>query len=520
MREPWWKTAVIYQVYPRSFQDSDGDGVGDLEGIRQRIPYLADMLGVDAIWISPFYPSPQADFGYDVADYTDVDPTYGTLDGFQRLLDGCHAAGLRVIIDWVPNHSSDQHPWFVESRSSRHSTKRDWYVWSDPTSDGGPPNNWLSVFGGSAWEFDESSGQYYLHSFLREQPDINWRNPEVKAAMLDTLRFWLDRGVDGFRIDVPLFMMKDPLMRSNPLRTGPGIYHKDLGAFDSQEHVYDMGHRDIHGLFEEIGAVVAEYPGDRFTIAEIHEFDWKRWAHYYGEGRGLSMPFNFALLKAGDAAQGVAEVVKAVEAVTPAGGWPNYVWGNHDEARVATRLGDDGARRAAVLLLTLRGTPTMYYGDEVGMLEAEVPPDRQQDPWGKRVPGLSRDGCRTPMQWDDSTGFSAAATTWLPQGPDRGRRNVEAQLDEPGSMLELYRRLLTVRRESPALQLGELDMLSTPTDVFAFRRRHEDREVRVVVNYSSAPHALDVSGVALVSTVREPGTRIEKVLGGEAVVVG
>lgn len=524
MNSPWWQTAVIYQVYPRSFQDSNGDGVGDLHGIRRRIPYLADTLGIDAVWLSPFYPSPQKDFGYDVSDYTGVDPQYGTLDDFDLLLEDLHRAGLKLIVDWVPNHSSDQHDWFQESRSSPANPKRDWYVWKDAGPDSGPPNNWLSNFGGPAWEWEEATGQYYLHSFLKEQPDLNWRNQEVKAAMFDTLRFWLDRGVDGFRIDVAHNMMKDPQFRSNPVSTGQA-FHKKMGEYDNFHHIYDKGHEDIHDLFREIRAVTDEYDGNRVTIGEIHEFDWVKWARYYEGGDQLSMPFNFALLRATDEAEGVRKVVQAVEAAVPEGGWPNYVWGNHDERRIASRFGDAGARRAAVLLLTLRGTPTLYYGDEIAMLEAEIAPNRQVDPWGLQVPGLTRDGCRTPMQWDGEHGFSDTADTWLPLGPDEARRNVASQIGDDASVLSLYRNLFAARRSSSALQRGAFLELDLGVDsVFAFQRTTESQTVTVVINYTD--QECDVGrrgfGVALVSSApeRQPGDEVDTILAGEAVVLG
>ncbi len=343
MQQPhWWQTAVIYQIYPRSFADSTGSGTGDLEGVRQRVPYLAETLGVDAVWLSPFYPSPQADFGYDVADYIAVDPQFGTLEDFDRLLADLHERGIKLIVDFVPNHSSDQHPWFLESRSGMDSARREWYTWRDPASDGGPPNNWLSVFGGSAWEFDPASGQYYLHKFLVEQPDLNWRNPEVKEAMFDALRFWMERGVDGFRLDVAHYVMKDPDLRDNPDAPAGARMHKSMGDYDTQLHIHDKGHPDVHPLFREMRKVFDEYP-DRYSVGEIHVSDWEEWAAYYGTDLDeLHQPYNFALLGVGHEAQAFKAVVENVETAVPPGGWPSYVLGNHDEARLATRLGDLG----------------------------------------------------------------------------------------------------------------------------------------------------------------------------------
>ncbi|RPI20325.1 MAG: alpha-amylase, partial [Actinobacteria bacterium] len=363
MIPPWWQTAVIYQIYPRSFADADGDGIGDLPGILSRIDYLAHTLQVDAIWLSPFYPSPQKDYGYDVSDYTDVNPEYGTLDDFERLVAASHERGIRVIIDYVPNHSSDRHPWFVESRSSSDNPKRDWYVWRDPAPDGGPPNNWLSLFGGSAWAWDEATGQYYLHSFLEEQPDLNWRNPAVRAAMHDVLRFWLDRGVDGFRIDVAHFIAKDPEFRDNP----PAPPDDDQGPFQrldeyrAQLHPHDKGHPDVHQYFREIRSVLDDY-GDRYSVGEIHEFDWQTWAGFYGKGDELHHVFDFSLIHTPWKAPAIRSLIDAQEAAIPDGAWPNHVLGNHDEPRIAFRRGQPAARVAAVLLLTTRGTPTLYYG--------------------------------------------------------------------------------------------------------------------------------------------------------------
>ncbi|MBO6577078.1 MAG: DUF3459 domain-containing protein [Rhodothermales bacterium] len=472
----WWQTGVVYQIYPRSYQDSTGDGIGDLPGIIERLDYVQD-LGVDAIWISPFFTSPMADFGYDVADYCDVDPIFGSIADAERLIEEAHARGMKVLLDFVPSHSSDQHPWFLESKSSRDNPKRDWYNWRDPAPDGGPPNNWLSIFGGSAWEMDETTGQYYRHSFLKEQPDLNWRNPEVVEALHDVLRFWMDRGVDGFRLDAILFGMKDPLERDNPPAAG-GTAHKAMGEWDSQEHLHDIGHEDIQAIFDGWRAVVDAHPGERVAIGEIHQYDYDKWATYYGaDGKGLHMPFNFGLLKTPWNAAAVREHVETIERVSEGRGWPNYVLGNHDEKRLATRLGSDSDRLAAMLLLTLRGTPTLYYGDELGMEEAEIPPELMVDPWGLNVlPELSRDGCRTPMQWDSgpTAGFTTG-TPWLPVQDDKAFRNVAVQSDDPDSILNLYRRLLRLRRKHQALHRGTFAAVNTGNeDCFCFLREAPD----------------------------------------------
>ena len=494
----WWKTAVVYQIYPRSFQDTTGNGIGDLNGITQRLAYLSDTLGVDAIWISPFYPSPMADFGYDVADYCDVDPLFGTLADFDKLLATAHRHGLKIIIDWVPNHSSDQHPWFLESRSSLTNPKRDWYVWRDAKPDGSLPNNWQAVFGGPAWEFDTATGRYYLHSFLPEQPDLNWRNPEVVAAMHDTLRYWLDRGVDGFRIDVAHFIMKDPDLADNPPATPPtgDADFKAMGGYDRWDHVNDKGHPDVHEAFKGIRRVLDEYDGDRFSIGEIHIFDWDEWAGYYGDGDELHMPFNFSLVWSDWDAAAIRSRVEGLEAAIPPHGWPNYVLGNHDEQRLATRYGPSEARAAAVLLLTLRGQPTIYYGDEVGLPETEIPPGREQDPWGIRVPGMSRDGCRTPMPWTATPGrgFSDPATEpWLPFGGGATMHNIEKQLAGPTSILNLYRRLLRLRRNRPSLFNGTIEFIDEVSEgVLGFVRTDGSERTTVLINFTDDHRSVSV----------------------------
>jgi glycosidase len=491
---PWWRTGVVYQVYPRSFQDTNGDGIGDLRGIAARLDHLVS-LGVDALWISPFYRSPMRDFGYDVADYCDVDPIFGTLADFDALVAAAHGKGLKVIIDWVPNHCSDEHPWFRASRSSRADPKRDWFTWRDPRPDGSAPNNWLSVFGGRAWTLDPATNQYYLHSFLPEQPDLNWRNKHVRRAMLETLRFWLDRDVDGFRIDVAHHLMKDPALRDNP-PAGPagGQLHKPMGEYDSLLHVFDRNHPDIHGVYREIRELLDSYSAahPRTSVGEVHLFDLQDWASFYGQDLDeLHMPFNFTLIKEPWDAAAVRRIVDAIEAAVPPGAWPNWVLGNHDEPRIASRLGPAAARAAMLLLLTLRGTPTLYYGDELGMEDVPIPEAMVQDPWGKRVPGkgLGRDPERTPMQWDPgpNAGFAAAGVApWLPVGADAAERNVAVQQEDPASMLALTRRLLAARRARRALHRGGYRPLEgTPEGVFGFLRTHRDEQLLVLVNFRS-----------------------------------
>lgn len=497
----WWQTGVIYQIYPRSFKDSTGNGIGDLPGMLEKLPYLDEVLGVDAIWLSPFYPSPMKDFGYDVADYRGVDPLFGTLEDFNHLLEECHRRGMRMIIDLVPNHSSDQHPWFQESRSSRGNPKRDWYVWRDPRPDGSPPNNWLSVFGGSAWEWDQPTGQYYLHSFLKEQPDLNWRNPQLRAAFFDVIRFWLDKGVDGFRIDVAHYIMKDPQMRDNPLneRPSPSI-HRPLGEYDSQVHLYDKGHPDTHQIYQEIRTLLDAYSEERprAAIGEIHIFDWEEWASYYGENLDeIHLPYNFSLIGVEWSASAVEKKVAGLEKALPEGAWPNYVLGNHDEQRLASRVGREQARIAAMLLLTLRGTPTLYYGEEIGMTNVDIPPEQQRDPAGLRQPGegQERDLCRTPMQWTagERAGFSpqGAAAPWLPLASNYQDINVAAQQEDPTSLLSLYRRLLAVRKAYSVLQWGEIQVFpNAPDNTYCYLRTGARETLLIALNFCGEPRRL------------------------------
>jgi alpha-glucosidase len=500
MRLPWWKTAVIYQIYPRSFQDSDGDGIGDLSGILRRLDYLVG-LGIDAIWISPFYPSPMADFGYDVANYTDVDPLFGTLDDFDALIAAVHARGLKLITDFVPNHSSAQHPWFLESRSSRDNAKRDWYIWRDPRPDGGPPNNWLSVFGGGAWEYDPQTEQYYYHAYLTAQPDLNWANPAVRQAMLEVMRFWLARGVDGFRVDVIFHLAKDPQFRDEPpnARFEPG-----MEPYQQLEHLYSYDQPMVHRYIEEMRKVIDEKPG-RVLIGETY-LPFDRLALYYGKrGEGVHLPFNFHLITTPFSPRAIATLIADYEHSLPPGAWPNWVLSNHDRSRIASRVGTARARLAALLLLTLRGTPTHYYGDELGLADVAIPPALVQDPWEKNVPGLGlgRDPERTPMPWD--RGPNAGFTTripWLPLNPDWPTRNVAAELEDPGSTLHFYRRLLGLRRAEPALHCGSWSLVSIDDAHLVFAREAAGRRLLIALNFEDAPLgvALREGGRILIST--------------------
>jgi alpha-glucosidase len=480
VQHEWWQRGVIYQIYPRSFQDSNGDGIGDLRGVLNRLDYLA-WLGVDAIWLSPIYPSPMADFGYDISNYTDIDPMFGTLADFDDLLAQAHRRGIKVILDFVPNHTSDQHPWFQESRSSRTSPKRNWYIWRDPGPGGGPPNNWLSNFGGGAWEFDDRTGQYYYHAFLKEQPDLNWRNPEVRQAMLDVLRFWLERGVDGFRVDVIWHIVKDEEFRDNPLNPdyGPGQPpHHELLA------TYNTDRPEVHDIIAEMRRVFDQY-GERMFVGEIY-LPVERLVTYYGaHGSGVHLPFNFQLIHLPWNARAIERAINNYEAALPPYGWPNWVLGNHDQPRIASRVGAAQARIAAMLLLTLRGTPTMYYGDEIGMHSVPIPPEMVQDPFEKNTPGMGfgRDPQRTPMQWtaEKGAGFTAGHT-WLPLAADYERVNVDAQRDDPRSLLTFCRRLLALRRQQPALAIGDYHAVPADGDLLAYMRTWEEKQFLVVLN--------------------------------------
>lgn len=506
---PWWRQAVFYQVYPLSFKDSDGDGYGDLPGLTSKLGYISEILGVDAIWVSPFYRSPMTDWGYDISDHCEVDPIFGTLEDAQHLIEEVHRRGMRVIVDYVMNHTSNLHPWFVESRSSRNNPKRDWYVWRDGR-DGGPPTNWVSVFSGPAWSYDEETEQWYRHTYLSTQPDLNWRNPEVVEAMLEVGRFWLELGVDGFRVDAAHQMMKDPKERDNP--PAPPDYprpYKDMAEYDRFIHLYDFGHPDVHEIHRAFRKMVDTYGNDALTIGEIHIFDLPEWASYYGESFDqLHMPFNFHLMAAEWSVPSLRGVIESVLWNVPVGGWTNWTLGNHDEQRLASRVPSGHERLAALLLLTLRGTPFLYYGDEIGMKQALVPVAQRRDPWGSNVEWLSRDGNRTPMQWEpgQTGGFTSTdADPWLPIGPDYEELNVESQLEDADSLLNMYRRLLDLRKTSPALRIGSfLTHPSSSETVFAYRRESDTETVTVVLNFAFKPQTVSVGRGQVVFSTLDP----------------
>jgi len=483
----WWQDATIYQVYPRSFQDTTGNGTGDLSGIRRRLGYLKE-LGVGAIWLSPIFQSPMADFGYDVSDYRAISPLFGDMAEFDALLGETHEQGLKLLLDFVPNHTSDQHAWFKESRSSRDSPKRDWYIWKDAAADGGPPNNWISNFSGPAWTWDEASGQYYYHAFLAEQPDLNWRNPEVRREMCEVLRFWLDKGVDGFRVDVIWHLAKDLEFRDNPPNPAWKPGQPDIQRFVQK---YSADQPYVHEIIAELRNVVDAY-SERLLIGEIY-LPVDRLVAYYGDSNdGVHLPFNFQLMQAPWRAEIIRDLIDEYEAALPEGGWPNWVLSNHDQARIAARVGEAQARIAAMLLLTLRGTPTLYYGDEIGIADVHVPAERMQDPWAKNEPDASfnRDRARTPMQWSQEpfAGFSGVEP-WLPLTQDHATRNVACQQNDRGSMLSLHRSLLSLRREVSALRDGDYSPMEAGPSLLAYRR---GEKVAVVLNLSDEPATLSL----------------------------
>ena len=502
MEGAWWQLGIVYQVYPRSLQDSDGDGTGDLRGITRRLDAIAD-LGVDAVWLSPIFPSPMTDFGYDVADYCGIDPLFGTMADFDALLARAHQLGLKLILDFVPNHSSDQHPWFQASRA-RADGKADWYLWRDE------PNNWMANFGGPAWTWDEQRGQFYYHSFLPTQPDLNWRNPEMRRAMYDALRFWLRKGVDGFRVDVMWLMIKDAEFRDNPpdpdWRPGGRPFNRVLP-------LYTADRPEVHEIVAAMRGVLDEF-SDRVLIGEIY-LPIERLVTYYGQhGAGAQLPFNFHLLLLQHwTADALAELINRYEGALPPGAWPNWVLGNHDRSRVATRVGAAQARIAAMLLLTLRGTPTIYMGEELGMVDTPIPPDRIRDPAELREPGqgLGRDPERTPYPWDTSPnrGFTTG-TPWLPIGSDTAWSE---QAHDPVSMLSFYRRLIQLRRDNDALAIGALDPATAEGPVLRYGRHLDGIRFDVALNTGAVAAEIAIAGGTVLADTHavdaytiEPGT--------------
>jgi alpha-glucosidase len=525
--EAWWRRGIFYQVYPRSFQDSNADGVGDIRGIIERLPYL-ESLGIDAVWLSPIFPSPMADFGYDISDYTGIDPLFGTMEDFDALIEAARGRGLKLILDLVPNHTSDRHPWFAESRASRDNPKRDWYIWRDGKPDGGPPNNWLSEFGGSAWQHDAETDQYYYHAFLKEQPDLNWRNPAVREAILDVMRFWLAKGVDGFRVDVIWHLIKDAEFRDNPQNPH---YVEGRPPHEKILTQYSTDQPEVHDVIAGMRRVIDEF-ADRVLIGEIY-LPLQRLVAYYGNDlRGAHLPFNFALLSTLWSARSIEKIIADYEAALPAGAWPNWVLGNHDRPRVASRVGREQARVAAMLLLTLRGTPTLYYGDEIGMRQVPIAPEEVRDPFEKNVPGIGvgRDGCRTPMQWDASehAGFSTARP-WLPLAGDFVHENVVNLDADAKSILSLYRALIALRTKLPQLVTGTYEPVAAQGDLLLYRRKSEGGAVTIALNLGAEPVSVTSSSIGFGSKIllstfldreSEPVDGVLHLRGNEGVIVG
>jgi alpha-glucosidase len=494
-----WPSRTVYQIYPISFQDSDGDGRGDLQGIISRLDYLKD-LGVGAIWLSPIYTSPMADFGYDISNYEDINPMFGTLADFDELLAQAHARGIKVMMDFVPNHTSSEHPWFIESASSRDNAKADWYIWADPKPDGTPPTNWLSVFGGNGWEFDEKRRQYYFHSFLKQQPDLNYRNPEVRAAMENVLKFWLDRGVDGFRVDVAYHIFKDDQLRDNPPNPS---YQSGSDPYNSQLNIYTFGLPECLDVIASWVNLMESY-GDTFMVTEVYASFEKMMGMYTVGTAGYHSPFNFNLISMPWMVAEYRKFLDEFNAVVRPQDIPNYVLGNHDQPRVASRVGQARARMLAMLQFTMRGVPFIYYGEEIGMENAAIPPELVHDQVEKNVPGmnLGRDGQRTPMQWDSSktAGFtSGPAAPWLPVNENKNEINVKDELKDvasknPTSMLALYKRLIELRAGSPAILRGDYTSYQIADDVLVYSRCEKSGETKeeyfIALNFSEEPQEI------------------------------
>ncbi len=507
---PWWQGAAIYHIYPRSFLDTNGDGIGDLPGITARLDHVA-RLGVDAIWLSPFFTSPMRDFGYDVADYCDVDPMFGTLGDFDALVARAHGLGLKIIIDQVWSHTSDQHRWFTASRAGRSGPHADWYVWADPKPDGSPPSNWQSVFGGPAWTWDARRQQYYLHNFLSCQPDLNLHNPAVQDAILDVARFWLARGVDGFRIDAINFAMHDPQLRDNPPAAGNG---KRTRPFDYQRRIHNMSHPDIPQFLERVGAVVAQFP-DRFTVAEVGGDDAIGEMHAFTAGPArLNSAYGFNFLYADRLTPALVASALAEWPETAGTGWPSWAFSNHDAPRAASRWHghcdhDQYARLLMLLLISLRGNIFLYYGEELGLTQADIGFADLADPeaianWPLT---LGRDGARTPMPWRADAahaGFSTARP-WLPLGDGHAGRSVDRQEGDPASMLAWTRALMAIRRAEPALRLGSADVMTVHGDLLLLRRTWGSETLECAFNLGAAPIVRDGSAAGATIIIAHAG---------------
>lgn len=517
----WWQGAIIYQIYPRSFQDTNADGIGDLPGITRRLDYVAS-LGVDAVWIAPFFKSPMADFGYDISDYRAVDPVFGTLSDFDELLAKAHALGLKVMIDQVLSHTSIQHAWFQESRKSRDGRFANWYVWADAREDGGPPNNWLSIFGGGAWQWESRRGQYYLHNFLVDQPDLNFHEPAVQGAMLDTVRFWLDRGVDGLRLDAINFCFHDRQLRDNPAkpadqRVGRGFSADNPYAY--QYHVHDNTQPENLAFLGELRALLDRYPGT-VSLGEISAEDSTATMAEYTKAGRLHMAYSFELLGDNGSPAHIRSIVTRQAAASPAG-WPCWAISNHDVQRVVSRWGaPDSARhlptQLTALVCSLRGAVCIYQGEELGLDEADLPFESLQDPYGIAFWPIfkGRDGCRTPMPWSDvKHGGFTSGKPWLPV-PDKHRGLAVASQDgDPDSLLNSFRRLLRWRKQYQALIRGEIEFIDTPDDILAFWRRLDGEQLIAIFNFQNADRVLSIHELVGVKSVEGHGLPTGKTAG-------
>jgi len=519
----WWKHGVLYQIYPRSFYDSNGDGVGDLKGVLSKLDYIKS-LGVEGIWFSPINNSPMYDFGYDISDFRGIDPIFGTMDDFDRLLDGIHKSGMKFILDLVMNHTSHLHPWFIESRSSKDNPKRDWYIWH-PGKNGKSPNNWKGVFGGSAWEFDKLTGEYYLHSFLKEQPDVNWRNPEFKEAMFSDIKFWLDKGVDGFRLDVANCYIKDSQFRNNPyfIGTTPRPY-------DMQKHIYDKNRPEVHDLVIKDFRVLLDGYAERMSVGEIFiddPDDHKQPAEYLGNANDeLHLAFDFSLLMQPWDPKKIFRCLHDWYAPLPDDGWPCQAMSNHDKPRAASRFAvsnDEGtearAKVAAALLLTVKGTPFLYYGEEIGMRDGKIKRSEIVDPVGLRYWPFfgGRDPERTPMQWNGkpSAGFSTGKP-WLPVHKNYVTLNVESQENDPLSMLNFYRDLISLRQSRKALYAGEWSGVDLNNfRVIAYERSCEDERILILLNFSSRGESVSIGNIDEWKVIFPESGRLSSIINGD-----
>jgi alpha-glucosidase len=504
-QETWWREGVLYQIYPRSFADSNGDGIGDLRGILARLEHL-EWLGIDGIWLNPTFPSPNEDWGYDVSDYCAVHPDLGTLEDLDDLVAAAAERGIRVLLDLVPNHTSDRHAWFVDAQSGRDARYRDFYVWADPAQGGGPPNNWESNFGGSAWTLHEPTGQFYLNNFLPSQPDLNWWNDEVRDEFDDILRFWFERGIAGMRIDVCHAIVKDRELRDDPAVTEED--HPELRK-RALKHVFSMNRPEVHDVLRRWRTLSGDYEPQRVLVGETYVLDLDQLIPYYGRGDDeLHLAFNFLFVHAPFSADALSAIVAGVENGLPEPAWPVYTGSNHDAGRLGTRWADGDERRARLalmMLLTLRGTTFLYYGDEIGLPEVPLDAETALDPVARRTgdPSDNRDVCRTPMPWSDEPGggfTTAAATPWLPFG-DLASHNVAAQRDDPGSVLHFVRDLIALRRERTELRSGDYAPLPAPGGAWAWRR---GERFAVALNLSDAEVQVErLDGRVAIATDRE-----------------